>query len=86
MTIQSLNDLTTPIGDLLLAAGSGGLLLEAEGQSRYALIPLDDNLIDYLLEHSPKLIEECRQIRERMEAGRYRTHGEVKQLMSQLHP
>ncbi len=81
MTIQLVSDPKTPISEILKAAGSDGLLLESEGQARYAVIPLDDDLIDYLVERSPKFIDVCRQIRERMTAGRFRTHDTVKSLL-----
>ena len=82
MTVQTVSDLKTPIGDILQAAGSEGLLLETESQSRFAIIPLDDDLIDYLLERSPKFIEDCRQIRERMRAGQFHSHEDVKRLLA----
>mgnify|MGYP001159158842 CR=1 FL=1 len=81
MTTQNVSDPTTPIGDLLRAAGSDGLLLTSDDQTRYALIPLDDDLLDYLIERSPKLVAECQKIRERMQAGHYRTHDEVKRSL-----
>jgi len=80
MTVQLVSDPKTPISEILKAAGSEGLLLEAEGQARYAVIPLDDELIDYLIERNPKFIEVCRGIRERMRAGRFHTHEAVKKL------
>jgi hypothetical protein len=53
MTVQPLSDhKKTPIGDILMAAGSEGILLKSEDERRYALIPLDDDLIDYLIERS----------------------------------
>jgi hypothetical protein len=81
MTVQLVSDLKTPISEILKAAGSDGLLLEAEGQARYAVIPLDEDLIDYLIERSPKFIEVCRQIRVRMTAGRFHGHEAVKALL-----
>lgn len=81
MTGQHVTDLKTPIGEILQAAGPDGVLLETEGPNRYALIPLDDDLIDYLIERSPKFIEVCRQVRERMRAGRFHTHDVVKKLL-----
>jgi hypothetical protein len=83
MTVQSVSDPQTPISEILRAAGSEGILLESEGQARYAVIPLDDDLIDYLIERSPKFIEVCRQIRERMRAGRFHSHQAVKDLLVQ---
>jgi hypothetical protein len=41
------------------------------------VIPLDDDLIDFLIERSPKLRAECRQIREHMDDGVFQTHEEV---------
>ena len=82
MTVHHLRDPKAPIGDILKAAGSEGVVLQSEGQTYYAVIPLDDDLIDYLIERSPKFIETCRQIRERMRAGRFRTHEEVKKLLA----
>jgi hypothetical protein len=70
------------MSDVLKAAGSEGLLLASEGQARYRVIPLDEDLLDYLIERSPKLIEACRQIRERMRASRFHTHDQVKTLLA----
>lgn len=80
MTLQKLNNLKTPIGDILMAAGAEGLLLEAQEQTRYALIPLDEDLLDYLIERSPKFREDCQRIRERMHAGKVFSHEEVKKM------
>jgi hypothetical protein len=81
MTVQCVSDLSTPIGEILQAVGPDGMLLESSGGTRYALVPLDDDLIDHLIERNPKLIEECRLIRERMHAGRFHTHDEIKGLL-----
>ena len=81
MTVQLVSDPKTPIGEILKAVGSDGLLLESEDQEHYAVIPLDNDLIDYLVERSPKFIEVCRQIRARMTAGRFHTHEAVKALL-----
>jgi hypothetical protein len=80
MTVHHLKDLNTPIGDILKDVGNGGVLLESAG-SPYALIPLDDDLIDFLIERNSKLIEECRQIRQRMDTGGSRSHDEVKRIL-----
>jgi hypothetical protein len=82
MTVQLVRDPQTPISEILKAAGSEGLLFEAEGQARYAVIPLDDDLIDYLIERNPGFIELCSQIRERMRAGRFHTHEAVMNLLA----
>jgi hypothetical protein len=82
MTVQPVTDPQTPISEILKAAGSEGIVLESGDQGRYALIPLDDDLIDFLIERSPKLRAECRQIRERMAAGGFRSHEDVKRETS----
>jgi hypothetical protein len=46
MTVQAVNDPNTPIGEILMAAGSEGVLLESAHLGRFALIPLDDDLVD----------------------------------------
>lgn len=79
MTVQPVSDPSTPIGEILKAAGSEGILLESEGQGRYALLPLDDDLIDFLIERSPAFRVRCREIRLRMDSGQFQTHEEVRQ-------
>jgi hypothetical protein len=82
MTVQLVNDPKTPIGDILKAAGSEGILLESEDQGSYAVIPLDDDLIDYLIERSPKFRADCREIRKHMDAGQSQTHEEVRRQLA----
>lgn len=81
MTIQPVIDPNTPIGEILKAAGLDGIMLESEGQGSYAVIPLDEDLIDYLIARSPKFLAACRQIRSRMDAGQFHTHEEVKRRL-----
>ena len=78
MSVHSVTDPNTPIGEILKAAGSEGIVLESEDHGPYALIPLDDEVLDLLLERSPKFRAHCRAIRERMDAGQFQTHEEVK--------
>ncbi len=82
MNVRRVADLHTPIGEILKAAEPDGVLLEAELRRRYALLPLDEGLIDYLLEHHPRFIEDCRRIRRQMDAGEFSTHDEVKRLLT----
>jgi hypothetical protein len=82
MSIQQVTDLHTPIGEILGAAGTEGVVLEAEGLPRYAVMPLDDDLLDYLVERNPRFLETCRQIRDRMHAGKSLTHEDVKRLLA----
>ncbi len=86
MIVQTVNDMQTPIGDLLRLAGSAGILLKPHGESPFALVPLDDDLIDFLLERNPRFIEECRRIRENMRHGGSRTQEEVNDLFGRNVP
>ena len=52
MTIRSVTDPKTPIGELLNAVAADGLLLETGGRTQYAVLPIEDELLDYLLERS----------------------------------
>ncbi len=81
MTMQSVSDPNTPIGEILKAAGSEGIVLESEGQGHYALLPLDDDVIDLLIERSPKLRADCQDIRERMNSGQFQTHEDVRRQL-----
>jgi hypothetical protein len=72
----------TPIGEILEAASSEGIVLESEDQGPYAVFPLDDEVLDLLIERSPKFRAHCRAIRERMDAGQFRTHEEVKRQLA----
>lgn len=81
MTRQTVTNLTTPIGDVLASMGRDGVLLEAKGHEPVAVLPLDDDLIDYLLERSPRLIAECQRIRREMDAGDFVTHDEILRLL-----
>ncbi|MCY3020407.1 MAG: hypothetical protein NTW87_15415 [Planctomycetota bacterium] len=46
----------------------------------YAVLPLDDDLLDYLLERNPRFQAECERVFREMKAGRFKTHAEVKKL------
>ena len=81
--MQHVTDMKTPIGEILKAAGPEGVLLEPSGDARYAVIPLDDDLIDYLIERNPAFLKDCGQIREQMRAGRFHRHEEVKKLLTE---
>jgi hypothetical protein len=83
MTIEPAADPKTPIGDILKAAGPEGLVLDFENQSRYALIPLDDDLIDFLIERNPNFRAVCKDVRARMDAGQFVTHEKVKRSLAE---
>lgn len=80
MTIRNVDDLRTPIGDVLQLTGSDGILLQAQGQTPFALLPLDDELLDFLLARNPRFMVDCREIRQRMAKGACRTQAEVDSL------
>ena len=81
MTVQPVSDPNTPIGELLKSAGTEGIVLESEGQGRYALLPLDDDVIDLLIERSPRFRADCHEIRQRIDSGQFQTHEDVRKLL-----
>lgn len=83
MSIQQISDLQTPIGEILKAADASGVVIQSDDQEQYALLPLDDELLDFLLERSPKFIEECKQIRQRMMSGESYSQDEVERLLAE---
>ena len=82
MTTKHISNLETPLRQILDDAHNGGLLIETDGEVRFAVIPINDDLLDVLLEQSPKLITECKKIREDVKAGRFHTLEAVKQKYS----
>lgn len=83
MNVRHIDDLGAPIGDILQAAGTGGVVLESAKETRFAVLPLDDDLIDYLLERNPRFFKSCREIRERMKAGQFHSHEELRRTLGQ---
>jgi len=81
MKIKQVRDLNISLGAILKSLGAKGGVLEIAGKKRHVLLPLDDELMDYLLERSPKLIKECRQIRARMATGQFVRHEQVKKRL-----
>jgi len=82
MTFRYIKDLKTPIGEVLKGAAADGVVLDTKNRKRFAMIPLDDDLIDYLLERNPKFIRECRKIDAEMKRGKYTTHEEVMKMFA----
>ena len=80
MTVQPIRDMKKSIGEILRKVGPDGLLLESS-KAHYAVIPLDDDLMDYLIERNPRFIAECKKIRKQMQQGKFHTHEEVKKLV-----
>ncbi|MGH9844065.1 MAG: hypothetical protein ACREEM_35490 [Blastocatellia bacterium] len=83
MNLHQVSDLQISIGEILKSAGANGVLLESGNLPQYALLPLDDDLLDFLIERNPKLIEECRQILQRMRNGEFHTQDEVERLFAE---
>jgi hypothetical protein len=81
MSVHPVTDPNTPIGEILKAAGPEGIVLESEDHGSYALIPLDEDVLDLLIERSPKFRAHCHEIRGRMDAGQFQTHEEVKRQL-----
>jgi hypothetical protein len=82
MNVQQISDLQTPIGEILKAVEASGVVIQSDDQEQYALLPLDDELVDFLLERNPKFIEECQQISQRMMSGESYSPDEVERLLA----
>jgi hypothetical protein len=82
MTMKQFHDPKTPIGEILKAAETGGVVVESETSAPYAVLPLDDELLDFLLEHNPRFMSECEEIRSRMRSGRFKAHDEVRRMFA----
>ena len=76
-----IRDLKTSVGAVLKIAAREGVLIDA-GKTHIEMLPLDDDLLDFLLERSPKLIKECKKIRAEMKRGKYTTHEDVKKMFA----
>ena len=80
MTVRHVIDLNEPIGRVMRGASRDGVLIETGGRRAYALMALDDNLVDYLLERNPRFIRACRAIKAQMKRGKYVTHEQLQIL------
>lgn len=81
ITRRIVTKLKTPIGDVLASMGHDGVLLDAKRHNSVAVLSLDDDLVDYLLECSPSLIAESQKNRREMDAGDFVIHDEVRELL-----
>lgn len=77
MSVYTVDKTDARVNELLEKAALEPLILEVEGGRDFAVLPLDDEVIDLLIERNPRFAEECRQIRDRMNRGDYLTHGEL---------
>lgn len=83
MTLRHISNMKAPIGEIIDAAGEDGLLIDRHGLPAFAVIPLDDELLDYLLERSPRLIEDCKRVRQAMRQGEFHSHDDVRKLLKE---
>ena len=81
MAVYNLRHRQTPIGEALDLAGAGPVLVETDDHVSHAILPLDEDLIDYLLERNPRLIAECRAIGLEMERGHLHPHDQVRRSL-----
>lgn len=86
MSMPTVNDLRTPIGDVLDLAGENGVLVQRHGKTPFAVIPLDDDVIDLLIERNPQFIAECHAIRQRMQQGALHSQAEVNEMFGRKQP
>lgn len=77
MPVETVSPNETHLTALLNKARREPIVLKAAGAGEFALLPLDDEVIDLLLERHPKFIAECDEIRHRMKQGLYHTHDQV---------
>lgn len=80
MSIQKVSPSDTSLRTVLQKARAEPVVLQAEEEGDFAVLPLDEEVLDLLLERNPAFIEECRQIRERMRQGDYVTYEEALQM------
>jgi hypothetical protein len=81
MPLTRIEDLEVRLAEILPAVGSRGVLIAGDGSSQYALMPLDDDVLDLLLERDPAFAEHCQSIRAAMQAGQHQTHEAVRKLV-----
>jgi len=77
MGIEKINHEDSEIAALLDRARREPLILRSEESGDFALLPVDEDVLDLLLERDPVFIQECREIQKRMEQGEYLTHEQV---------
>lgn len=80
MTRFVVKDGQMPVGRLLNAARKRRLVVERDGQARCAVLPLTDDVLDFLLETDPGFIADCQRIRQEMAAGKRHSLVEVEAM------
>jgi hypothetical protein len=77
VALQKIDPADADVAALLRRAREEPLILQSEEAGDFAVLPLDEEVIDLLLERNPGLIEQCRQIRAAMQEGRFLTHQQM---------
>jgi hypothetical protein len=77
MAVEKISPEASEIVALLNRARREPLILRSENSGDFALLPVDDDGLDLLLERDPIFIQECHEIQKRMEQGEYLTHEQV---------
>jgi hypothetical protein len=77
MSVKSIEPGKTELAGILHSAREEPVILRSGETGDYVVLPLDEEVVDLLLERNPALIEECRQIRETMRRGSYVTHEQL---------
>jgi hypothetical protein len=86
MAVERIDPTDASLAALLDKAREEPLILQGDEGSEFAVLPLDDEVLDLLLERSAKFREECAQIRERMQRGDFLTHEQVLQALREDEP
>jgi hypothetical protein len=86
MAVERISESDARLTDLLSRARQEPLILRTGANDEFALLPLDEDVLDLLLERNPKLIAECREIDARMQQGDYLTHDQVLQALREDEP
>jgi hypothetical protein len=80
VSIQKVQATDISLRTVLQKARVEPVVLQAEEEGEFAVLPLDDEVLDLLLERNPAFIAECRQILERMRQGEYVTYEEALEM------
>jgi hypothetical protein len=83
MAIEKISPENGEIVSLLDRASREPLILRTENSGDFALLPVDDEVLDLLLERNPIFIQECREIQKRMEQGDYVTYEAAVEMFRQ---
>lgn len=77
MTVKRIDDLKTSIGKIIREAGKDAVLVKSSRNQEFAVLPVDDEVLDLLLERSPRLMRECAQARKEIREGKFHTLEQV---------